>query len=48
GHVHPFGMPGPDRSIDGVPVLNTVGYTYFEIAPGSPGAYRVRERRRGA
>lgn len=48
GHVHPFGRPGPDREIDGVPVLNTVGYTYFEITPGRPGDYRVRERRRGA
>ncbi|CAM3314575.1 metallophosphoesterase family protein [Tsukamurella hominis] len=48
GHVHPFGRPGPDHEIDGVPVLNTVGYTYFEITPGSPGTYRLKERRRGA
>lgn len=48
GHVHPFGHPGADREIDGVPVLNTVGYTYFDITPGRPGDYAIRERRRGA
>ncbi|MET9328914.1 metallophosphoesterase [Tsukamurella sp. NPDC003166] len=48
GHVHPFGRPGPDHEIDGVPVLNTVGYTYFDITPGRPGDFSVRERRRGA
>lgn len=48
GHVHPHGRPGPDLEIADVPVLNTVGYTYFDITPGSPGAYTIRERRRGA
>lgn len=48
GHIHPFGRPGPDREIDGVPVLNTVGYTYFDIEPGRPGSLTILERRRGA
>ncbi|ADG77834.1 Metallophosphoesterase OS=Tsukamurella paurometabola (strain ATCC 8368 / DSM / CCUG 35730 /CIP 100753 / JCM 10117 / KCTC 9821 / NBRC 16120 / NCIMB 702349/ NCTC 13040) OX=521096 GN=Tpau_1203 PE=4 SV=1 [Tsukamurella paurometabola] len=48
GHVHPHGRPGPDLTIGAVPVLNTVGYTYFDITPGDPGAYTIRERRRGA
>ncbi|GAA1075377.1 metallophosphoesterase family protein [Tsukamurella spumae] len=51
GHVHPFGHPGQERTIDGVPVLNTVGYAYFDITPGSTGrdrGIRIRERRRGA
>ncbi|WP_040766255.1 metallophosphoesterase [Tsukamurella sp. 1534] len=48
GHVHPFGHPGADRTIGEVPVLNTVGYSYFEIIPGQPGGFEIRERRRGA
>ncbi|GAB3133293.1 metallophosphoesterase [Tsukamurella serpentis] len=51
GHVHPYGRPGPDLELAGVPVLNTVGYTYFEISPrgsGTDGALSILERRRGA
>ncbi|MDF0530351.1 metallophosphoesterase [Tsukamurella sp. 8F] len=53
GHVHPHGRRPADLAVPvpggEVPVLNTVGYTYFDVTPGGDtSGVSVQERRYGA
>lgn len=51
GHVHPHGRTPEDLSLHGAAVINTVGYTLFEIEPGGQrpefAAPKIVRRRHG-
>ncbi|NDV06342.1 metallophosphoesterase [Rhodococcus sp. IEGM 248] len=35
GHVHPYGRAAEDRTLGATTVINTVGFTLMELAPGA-------------